>query len=288
MRRLCNFYRVLRVSGLSGRFGFACRVFLADSLFLEALANAFGKAGPVVDEAGVNFDQARARVEHRHGIVLGHDSAHPDDREASFGLFMDVTYHFERALGQRAAAQSSVADLGHEVRRGQQPLAAGGRVRRHDTVQPVFDQHFDHFVDLFVAQVGRNFQQDRAVVVLSAAKVDQPFEQFFEVFLVLQAREVRYVRAAHVDDEVVDVFVQAAEQAQVVGRGFFVRGQRVFAEVPAQHDRMPPVVEAVAAVQPVHGARHALVVETHAVDQRVVHRQPEQPRFRVSGAARAA
>ena len=49
----------------------------------------------------------------------------------------------------------------------------------------------------------------------------------------MQAGQVRDVRAADVDDEIVDVLVQVAKQTQVVRRSVFVARLRVFAEVAA-------------------------------------------------------
>ena len=107
-------------------------------------------------------------------------------------------------------------------------VAAGCRVCRDNAVESRFDQHVDHVVDLRVGQVGRYFQQDRPVLVLSAPEVDQTAQDQVQVVLVLQAGQVRDVRAADVDDEIVDVLVQVAKQTQVVRRSVFVARLRVF------------------------------------------------------------
>ena len=64
---------------------------------------------------------------------------------------------------------------------GAQPLAAVRAVGGHDAVERRFDQHVGDAVDRLVAQVGRDFQQDWAVLVLSAPEVEQRFEQAQDV-----------------------------------------------------------------------------------------------------------
>ncbi len=106
-------------------------------------------------------------------------------------VFVNVAHHFQRPSGQRTSAESAVADGCDRGRIGFESVAAGCRVCRDNAVESRFDQHVDHVVDLRVGQVGRYFQQDRPVLVLSAPEVDQTAQDQVQVVLVLP-RLVRF------------------------------------------------------------------------------------------------
>ena len=176
-----------------------------------------------------------------------------------------------------SSAQSAAADFVERLLIGFETFARESTVHGHDAVQRRRKHQVGHFVDKRVRQVGRYFQQDRPVLVLAAAKIEERLQNIHQVGFVVRYAAVRTVVAADVDRKIIDVLVEVAEHFEVVGRDLRRLCQRVFADVASDDEPVVPVAElGDGLVQP-------LVVEARTVDDRPVCGQPEDAGSGIAG-----
>lgn len=110
-------------------------------------------------------------------------------------------------------------------------------------------------------------------LLLLAQDRDQPAQRL----LLLQLAQAGGVGRGDVDGDVVRQRIHLAQAVQVVERGLVVRSVLVLADVDPEQPAAPLRAPDVA-----HQRVHPVVVEAHAVDQRLRLRQPEQARARVA------
>ena len=95
--------------------------------------------------------------------------------------------------------------------------------------------------------------------------------------LVLELAQVGRVRGTDIDHEEIGQRPQGAERLRVFGGGLLQRGDLRFAQIDAHGMRGPKPLGSPGR-QPFGQGGRAAVVETHAVDERLVRHVPEHPR----------
>ena len=136
----------------------------------------------------------------------------------------------------------------------------------------------ENLVERIEAEVGRDLDEDRPVVVVGLL---QRGEDFCQRGFVLQLPEIRRVRRADVDDKKVSEIFQQLKRVPVIGGRIGERRDFGFAEVDA--DRVAwPGAGVVPVAQPLSHRVRAGIVEAHAVDKRLVLDHAKHSRLRIA------
>ena len=187
---------------------------------------------------------------------------------------MDAAHDFQCPLRERLSAH----DAGADARRFEpvDSFARDGGVDGYHAVERRVEHDVGHQVDRLVREVGRDFQQDGAVLVLPAAEFEERFQNLRDVF----ARLVRCCLlpriAGDVDREIVGVLVEVAEAFEVVGRRLVAGRGRVLADIAAD-DRLSARLSQVR-----HGAVETVAANAYAVEQRAGRVEPEDARLGIA------
>ena len=259
---------VLRLSGVALRLA---------GVVDQRAADFADEPGAFVDVAGVELDEVGAGVEHGAHVVGRHQPAHADDGVVSARAGVDPADDLHGPAGQGGSSEASGPDLVERRAAGPESFAEMRAVRGDDAVEGRFEQDVGHAVDHLVGHVGGYFEHDRAVLVLSAAEVEQRFEDPENVFAGVGRSLPAGVVAADVDGEVVRILIEVAEEFQIVGRGVLDGRGGVFPDV-APHDN--PLV---GAAEVADGGFESPVCDSDAADDRLVLREPEDARAGIPG-----
>ena len=146
---------------------------------------------------------------------------------------MDAPDDLHGAARQRGTSESAVSDLFEGFAAGLQSLAAVGAVGGDDSVERGFEEDVGHAVDHLVGHVGRNLEHDGPVLVLSAAEVEQGFEDAENLLPGMGRSVAAGVVAADVYGEVVRILVEVAEEFEIVRGGVFCGCGGIFPDVAA-------------------------------------------------------
>ena len=142
----------------------------------------------------------------------------------------------------------------------------------------------DDVVEIGQRQVGRDLEQHRRRAGAQAhpfARVDDARQQIVERLGLLQIAQARRIRRRHVDGEIAGDGGEGLDQPDIVLGA--VGRIAVGADIDADDAALVG-----AGGKPRQRRRRAAIVEAEPVDDRLVGRQPENPRPRITGLRRAA
>ena len=150
------------------------------------------------------------------------------------------------------------------------------------------DQRVGNHRHLLLVQIRGDFHEDRfalaQAVLQGLALCGQGAEQLVQGFVALQRAQVLGVWTGNIDRDVVRVGVNAAQGGQVVLRGVFDRGGRVFTDIQAQqHLAGMGSLPQPGLLDVVDKAVQTLVVEAESIDQGLFLGQAEHARLGVAG-----
>ena len=230
------------------------------------------QARATVDQPGVNLYQARPRLDLFQRRLRPVHASHADDRELPARPAIDGADHLGRPPAQRRTTQPTF--LARQWRRPQM-VPAHRRVGGDDPVQIARQYRVQHVVDLGVAQVRCDLDQQRQPRPQPVPLVSQVTQQRPQRRPRLQLAQPRRVRRAHVHRHEIRQRVKTGQQLAIVIPRCLEWCVAPFADVhpdPApnrarQHARQPRVDH----LRP-------RVRKAHSVDDRLVRRQAKNAR----------
>ena len=252
---------------------------------LDGLRHLGYQRGAFVDQAGVQLHGVCTRFNLGHGIFPAQDAARANDGKA-------------RAQHCAQRADDAAAGLAHgRARKAARLLRVGlalhGLARErgvggNHAIHAVLQQRGGDGLHLRLVQIRRDLQKKRHVAAmrigqLALARLERR-QQRGQRLIGLQVAQVPGVGTGNVHCHVVGMRIHGGQAHQIVVlRPLHWRGG-VLADVQAQrHARRAlggalPLFGKARRAHVRHESGHALIVEAHAVDERLRRRQPEQAR----------
>ena len=145
-----------------------------------------------------------------------------------------------------------------------QSVSARSTTTRHDAVQRGVNHNICHHIHLLVGKVRRYFQQQWAVLVLSATELEEWLQYSHHLLLLAGHIGLACGVEADVYGEVINILIQRAEQSQIIPRSILWLGCGVLGNVAAD-DYL-----AVVLLDVLNHALHAVAVDVGAVQYGVV------------------
>ena len=245
----------------------------------------------LVQEGGVALHQVGASVQAFLHVLGGGHAADGDDGQVVADFALEQAQHLEGAGLQRRAGEAAgtdFLDLGHIAGQAQ-AFAGDGGVGGDDAVQLQLLGQGRHLDDVLVDQVGCDLDGEGYVAVGADAVclLAHGGEQRAQRLDSLQGAQTRSVRGGDVDDQVVCLRCQGAGRDQVVLDSVLELNDLGLADVHADNRAYDAAVfgfEVCAGGGYARACRcGTVIVEAHAVDDRLIFHEAEEARLRVAG-----
>ena len=249
---------------------------LCFKMVFKPLLDGTDQSRPMIDECGIELDQTGSRLDLGHRGLGTVDAADPDQ----WKLPLDPLEGFgQNAGGQRKERLARQATrLTHQgfVLQARGPRQGG--IGDDHAVNPVLAGDLHQMVEIVQPQIGGDFQQDRATSEVLRPRIafgDHAAQQIIKGGLVLQIAQTGCIGRGNIDDEVIGHRQKGFDAADIIGGAV----SRILVGPDIDPDQTAAVT---ACFQPLQHRRMALIVETEAVDHRLIAAQPEQARARIA------
>jgi acetyl esterase/lipase len=231
---------------------------------------------PAEHHGAVELHRRGARANLGQGVGARGHAPRPDQRQSPGAAGGEIGQHQGRGLEQRRARQASGLAA---MRRAETVRPGDGGVRHDQGVYAMRQRRLDDVLDLAGFEVRRHLQEHRLGCGLRrhhAPRLGQAAQELVQRRAALQGAQARRVGRGDIDREIVRQTPQPPEPRHIVGDA--ILGVLVGPDVGPDHARPAAPVR-----QALGEGLHPSVVEAHAVDDRAIPTQPEQPRLGIAG-----